>query len=54
MEDGHLQCWKHICSGVYANYVKYMYTGVPGHIADCRDFPGDMHSDVSVSYLHMN
>ena len=30
----YVQCGGHICSGMYSNNVKCMYTGAPGHIID--------------------
>ena len=30
-------CGRHICSEAYVNNVKYMYTNVPGHVADISD-----------------
>ena len=36
--DKHVHCGKHICSGAYANNVKYMYTSVSCHIVDCSEF----------------
>ena len=36
--DMYVQCGKHICSGVYANNVKCMYTSASGHVFECTEF----------------
>ena len=36
---GHIEeCGRYICSGVYANNVKCLYTSVTGHIVKCSEF----------------
>ena len=33
-----VQCCRRHCTVEYANNVKCMHTGVPGHTVDCREF----------------
>ena len=48
-----MQCHKHICSGEYANNVKWEYICLPGHIVDCIGFMWGICTDVVVSYVYM-
>ena len=43
-----------MCSGAYANNVKYMYTKFPVHIVDCSGFIWSIYTDIEVSYVGMN
>ena len=52
--DIHLRCGRHICSGVYANNVKHMYSGVPDCTFDCNKFKWGKYADIVVSYVHIN
>ena len=36
--DRHVQCSRHICSGVCANSVTCIYTSVSGHTVDNSEF----------------
>ena len=38
-----MQCGRHICSGEYANNMKFMHTSAPGHIVDCSEFMRHMY-----------
>ena len=38
----------------YASDVKYMYTSVHGHIADCIELKWDIYSGKLVSYMPKN
>ena len=46
-----MRCDRHICSGVYANNVKCIYTSALGHNVDCNDFTWGIYTEIIVLYL---
>ena len=39
-------CGRHICSGAYANNVKFMFTGVSGYIVGCSELICSIYTDI--------